>query len=188
MLKKESYLNFSNIMKRETKMKKIKIEIELDSLQFELLSQESERSNLSVEELVKELIENYLLEKSPIQNNIVADSESTAGLGAGKLTDTDMSQYKYSVEKFDPDDKTTLSEIKQQFHLDDNQQYQYSVNGDFLTLNLGSELPPHFADIKKILAVIEEIEKLEFDDDNDLTNLSKTYKQRLYSVNRKGSK
>lgn len=34
-------------------MKKIKIEITLDSMQFDLLSQESERSNLSVEELVK---------------------------------------------------------------------------------------------------------------------------------------
>jgi len=163
-------------------MKKIKIEINLNSLQFELLSQESARRNLSIEELVRNLIEKYLLETLPIQDNMVADSDSTAGLGASKITDTDEYQYQYSVEKFDPDDKTTLSEIKQQFHLDDNQQYQYSVNGDFLTLNLGSDSPPRFTNIKKILDVIEEIEKLEFDD--DLTDLSETYKQRLYSKNK----
>lgn len=166
-------------------MKKIKIEIKLDSLQFDLLSQESAKRNLSVEELVKELIEKYLLETSPIQDNLVADSDSTAGLGAVKITDTDEKHYKYYDEKFEPDDKITLSEIKQQFHLDDNQQYQYSVNGDFLTLNLGQESPPRFTNIKKILAVVEELEKLEFDD--DVADLSETYKQRLYSKNRKDS-
>ena len=160
-------------------MKTKKLEIKLDSLQFELLSKESERHNLSIEDLVKDLIEQYLLDTSPIQNNIVADSESTAGLGAIKITDTDENQYKYSVEKFDPNDSSTLSEIKQLFHLDDNQQYQYSVDGDFLTLNLGSESPPHFADIKKILAVVKELEKLDYED--DIPDLSKTYKKRLYS-------
>jgi len=167
-------------------MKTKKIEIKLDSSQSELLSQELKRRNLSIEELVKNLLQQYLRKISPISNNIIADSESAAGLGASKITDTDENQYQYSVEKFEPDDSSTLSEIKQLFHLDDNQRYQYSIDGDFLTLNLGSESPPHFADIKKILAVIEEIEKLEFDD--DLTDLSETYKQRLYSTNRKDSK
>ena len=164
-------------------MKTIKIEINLDSTQLELLSKESERRNLSIEELMKNLIQQYLQKISPIQDNMIADSDSTAGLGAVKITDTDDNQYQYSVEKFEPDDKTTLSEIKQQFHLDDNQQYQYSVDGDFLTLNLGSDSPPRFTNIKKILAVVEELEKLEYDD--DVTDLSETYKQRLYSKNRK---
>jgi hypothetical protein len=110
---------------------------------------------------------------------MVADSDSTAGSGAIKITDTDENQYQYSVKRFEPDDKITLSEIKQQFHLDDDQQYQYSVNGDFLTLNLGQESPPHFADIKKILSVIKELEKLDYED--DIPDLSKTYKKRLYS-------
>lgn len=110
---------------------------------------------------------------------MVADSTSTSGLGAVKITDTDENQYQYSVEKFEPDDSSTLSEIKQRFHLDDNQRYQYSADGDLLTLNLGSESPPHFADIKKILAVVEELENLEFDD--DVSDLSKTYKRKIYS-------
>jgi len=166
-------------------METIKIEIKLDPLQFELLSQESARRKISIEDIVKELIEQYLLDTSSIQNNLVADSESAVGLGSGKVTDTDESQYQYSVEKFHPDDSSTLSEIKQLFDLDDNQQYQYSVDGDFLTLNLGSESPPHFANIKKILSVIEDLEKLEYDD--DVTDLSETYKKRLYSINRKDS-
>jgi hypothetical protein len=136
-------------------MKKIKLEIKLDSLQFDLLSRESERRNLSIEKLVINLIEQNLLETSSFQNSIVADSESTAGLGASKITDSDKNQYKYSVE------------------------------GDFLTLNLSSETKPHFADIKKILTVVEEIENLEYDD--DVSNLSETYKQRLYSITRKDS-
>jgi len=160
-------------------MKKTKIEIKLDLLQFELLSQELKGRHLSIEELVTDLIQQYLQKISPIQDSIIADSTSTAGLGAGKISDTDENQYKYSVENFDPNDISTLSGIKQLFNLDDNQQYQYSIDGDFLTLNLGSESPPHFADIKKILAVVEELEKLKYDD--DVTDLSETYKQRLYS-------
>jgi len=167
-------------------METVKAEIKLDSSQYKILYEELERRNLSIEELVTNLLQQYLQKISPTPNNIIADSESTAGLGASKITDTDEHHYKYSAENLDPKDISTLSEIKQLFNLDDNQQYHYSVDGDFLTLNLGSESPPHFADIKKILAVIEEIEKLEFDD--DLTDLSKTYKQRLYSTNRKDSK
>lgn len=169
--------------KKENNMEIIEIEINLDPTQHELLAQELERRHLSIEELVKNLIEQYLFKITPDHSNMVADSDSTAGSGASKITDTDENHYQYSIERFEPDDKITLSEIKQQFHLDDDQQYQYSVNGDFLTLNLGQESPPHFANIAKILAVVEELEKLEYDD--DVTDLSETYKQRLYSKNRK---
>ena len=123
-----------------------------------------------------------MLKITPDHSNTVADSDSTAGLGAVKITDTDENHYKYSVENFDPNDISTLSGIKQLFHLDDNQQYQYSVDGDFLTLNLGSDSAPHFANIKKILSVVKELEKLKYDD--DVTDLSETYKQRLYSKNK----
>lgn len=160
-------------------METIKLKIELDSSQYELLTQELERRHLSIEELVTNLLKQYLQKISPIPNNIIADSESTAGLGTNKITDADENHYKYSYENLGHKDISTLKEIKHRFALKDNQKYQYSIDGDFLTLNLSSDTTPHIANIKKILAVVEELEKLDYED--DITDLSKTYKKRLYS-------
>ena len=78
---------------------------------------------------------------------------------------------------------TTLKNIKQEFNLSDNQEYEYSTDGEFLSLKLSRKKAiSKNADVQHILSAIQKIEAMDIQE--NIPDLSTTYKQKLYSMPR----
>lgn len=80
---------------RAAKMETVKAEIKLDSSQYKILSKELKRLNLSIEDLLNNMIQKYLLEISQISNQSTADFMSIVGLGESDSTDVSEKHDKY---------------------------------------------------------------------------------------------
>lgn len=75
-------------------------------------------------------------------------------------------------------DISTLKELKQRFNLSDEQEYEYSVNDNFLQIKLITQKNNFTPNIGRILNAIDKIEQLDIQE--DIPDLSETYKNRLY--------
>jgi hypothetical protein len=79
-------------------METVKAEIKLDSSQYKVLSEELKRLHLSIEELLNNMIQQYLIEISQISNQPTADFMSIVDLGESGLSDVSENHDKYLGE------------------------------------------------------------------------------------------
>lgn len=79
-------------------METVKAEIKLDSLQYKVLSEELKRLHLSIEELLNNMIQQYLLEISQINNQSTTDFMSIVDLGESGLSDVSENHDQYLGE------------------------------------------------------------------------------------------
>ena len=79
-------------------METIKTEIKLDSSQYKMLSEELKRLHLSMEDLLNNMIQQYLMEISQISNQPTEDFMSIVGLGESDSTDVSEKHDKYLGE------------------------------------------------------------------------------------------
>jgi hypothetical protein len=73
-------------------------QIQLDSSQFDALAEESKRKQISIEELLGNLVKQYLDELSILSRRSEADLMSIVGLGDSGLTDVSENHDKYLGE------------------------------------------------------------------------------------------
>jgi hypothetical protein len=73
-------------------------QIQLDSSQFDALAEESKRKQISIEELLGNLVKQYLDELSILSRRSEVDLMSIVGLGDSGLTDVSENHDKYLGE------------------------------------------------------------------------------------------
>ena len=79
-------------------METVKAEIKIDSLQYKVLSEELKRLHLSIEDLLNNKIQQYLIEISQMNNKQTTDFMSIVGLGESDSTDVSENHDKYLGE------------------------------------------------------------------------------------------
>jgi len=79
-------------------MKTVKAQIKLDSFQYKVLSEELKRLHLTIEDLLNNMIQQYLIEISQSSNQPTADFMSIVGLGESDSTDVSENHDKYLGE------------------------------------------------------------------------------------------
>ena len=79
-------------------METVKAEIKLDSSQYKVLSEELKRLQLSIEDLLNNMIQQYIIGISQISNRPTEDFMSIVDLGESDSTDVSAKHDKYLGE------------------------------------------------------------------------------------------
>lgn len=79
-------------------METVKAEIKLDSSQYKMLSEELNRLHLSINELLNNIIQQYLMEVSLAKKDTSDDFMSIVGLGESDSSDISENHDKYLGE------------------------------------------------------------------------------------------
>ena len=79
-------------------METIKTEIKLDSSQYKVLSKELKRLHISIEQLLNNIVKQYLIETSLTRKKPTKDFMSIVGLGESDLSDVSENHDKYLGE------------------------------------------------------------------------------------------
>jgi len=79
-------------------METVKAEIQLDSSQYKILSEELKRRQLSINELLNNIIQQYLMEVSLAKRGASDDFMSIVGLGVSGSSDISENHDKYLGE------------------------------------------------------------------------------------------
>jgi len=79
-------------------METVKAEIKLDSSQYKVLSEELKRLHLSIEDLLNNMIQQYIVDISQISNRPTEDFMSIVDLGESDSTDVSEKHDKYLGE------------------------------------------------------------------------------------------
>jgi len=79
-------------------METVKAEIKLDSSQYKILYEELEKRHLSINELLKNIIQQYLMELSLAKKSVSDDFMSIVGLGESDSSDVSENHDKYLGE------------------------------------------------------------------------------------------